>query len=80
MEDDFDPDQITRWRIMKFTFVQIAGLLNLPSTQRLSRWRTRTGWEDPRTRISDAQLDNLVFDIQENQPGRGERIAAGMLY
>jgi len=70
---------VKQLRLEKYRWVQIAKKLECTRRQ-LEYWRERgVGFVDPRHSITDAELDVLVYDIQQHQPQRGDRTALSAL-
>ena len=64
---NFDINHINELRLLKFSWEKIAEILGLVNTQPLKRWRKRVGYNEPTPKISDEQLDVIVFNLQQHQ-------------
>eukprot|EP01036_Dinobryon_divergens_P023715 gene23715-32095_t len=69
----FDLDLITRLRELGLTWTAIRNHPEINSSRDcLLRWREEVGFEDPKQKIPNDQVDNLVTNYSQGQPRRGE--------
>jgi hypothetical protein len=68
--------KLDEMRLLGYSWKRICEIENI-STSWLLKWRKAIDYVDPiaKTDISDADLDNLVGDIQKDHPDRGETMA-----
>lgn len=69
----FDLDLITSLRELGLTWTAIRNHPEINSSRDcLLRWREEVGFEDPKQKIPNDQVDNLVTNYSQGQPRRGE--------
>ena len=69
----FDLDLITSLRELGLTWTAIRNHPEInASRDSLLRWREEVGFEDPKQKIPNDQVDNLVTNYSQGQPRRGE--------
>ena len=75
---DGDLEEITEWRRMGLTWMDIAQLVQR-STETLLQWRRRVDYRDPGTPYDEATVDGLVLAYLDGNPLRGQRLVLAHL-
>ena len=70
--------EIDKHRIMGLKWVEIALILQ-KSISWLKTWRVKTNYVDPRSNLTDAELDNFVRKSVEGHPNRGENLLSAAI-
>ena len=70
--------EIDKLRIMGLKWVEIAKILH-KSISWLKTWRFQNNYVDPRSNLTDAELDNFVQKSVEDHPNRGENLLSAAI-
>lgn len=75
---EIDDNVVTQLLSLGFSFKYIADHLNLHRNTLLN-WRKKSLFLQPKTALTNDQLDEVILQHIENQPRRGEKMIAAYL-